>query len=282
MKLRGRRRYRFRGGCTASLDLSYLVFRRRERATLSFEDRVEAELIRAGAHYQNDVEIQGRTKLNHFKFFVNGDRNAIVQPLSATSRSAADAKAERFLFHVFDVRERSPQYRVYPIVDDRAEAAPLWVGDTLQSLSEYTDGVIRCSERSGARIRGALCSHCSIRRFTGAVRPTPPPARPGLLLRVIGAAHEGPASTWRKPRCRRSSELRELVRVPVALDREVLRVGRRYWPTVSMSQSTAAQVAQRLARARRSVSPRPTMMPDFVVIAGSSSLTRRSSSSERS
>lgn len=136
----------FEAVARASLDLSYLVFRRRERATLSFEDRVEAELIRAGAHYQNDVEIQGRTKLNHFKFFVNGDRNAIVQPLSATSRSAADAKAERFLFHVFDVRERSPQYRVYSIVDDRAEAAPLWVGDTLQSLSEYTDGVIRWSD----------------------------------------------------------------------------------------------------------------------------------------
>ncbi|MEX2230402.1 MAG: DUF1828 domain-containing protein [Dehalococcoidia bacterium] len=129
----------------AALHVSYMVLRRRERVVTSFADRVEVALIEIGAQYESDYEVQGLTKPAHFAFFVNGDRNALVQPLSATSRGAAENKADRFLFKVFDVKERSPDFRFIAVVDDFGAAADLWSTEQLNSLATYSDGLVRWS-----------------------------------------------------------------------------------------------------------------------------------------
>lgn len=139
--------------------VSYMVYRRRTRTVTTFEERVEVDLIQIGASYDRDIEIQGLTKLARFRFLLDSGANAIVQPLTATSRGAADSKAERLIFHVMDVKRRSDTYHFFPVLDDVGRSGEVWAGDTIASLREYTDGVIRWSsdhKSELAQIAGAI------------------------------------------------------------------------------------------------------------------------------
>ena len=146
----------------AAQHMSYLVYYRRVRTAVRFEDRVEAELIGVGARYKRDAEVWGRTGPHRFRFLVNGASNALLQPLSGTSRASLNDKAERLVFRTKDVREadreaREPSVeehrlftalRFFPVLDDVGRAARLWDRKTVAALEEYSDGVIRWSSES--------------------------------------------------------------------------------------------------------------------------------------
>ena len=151
----------------AAQHMSYLVYYRRVRTAVRFEDRVEAELIGVGARYKRDAEVWGRTGPHRFRFLVNGASNALLQPLSGTSRASLNDKAERLVFRIKDVREagreaRAPSVRepsvegyhlsvalrFFPVLDDVGRAARLWDRKTVAALEEYSDGVIRWSSES--------------------------------------------------------------------------------------------------------------------------------------
>ena len=146
----------------AAQHMSYLVYYRRTRTVPRFGDRVEAELIGVGARYKRDVKVWGRTRAHRFGFLVNGAGNALLQPLSGTSRASLNDKAERLVFRIKDVREagreaREPSVeehrlftalRFFPVLDDVGSAARLWDRKTVAALEEYSDGVIRWSSES--------------------------------------------------------------------------------------------------------------------------------------
>ena len=146
----------------AAQHMSYLVYYRRTRTVPRFGDRVEAELIGVGARYKRDVKVWGRTRAHRFGFLVNGTGNALLQPLSGTSRASLNDKAERLVFRIKDVREagreaREPSVeehrlftalRFFPVLDDVGRAARLWDRKTVAALEEYSDGVIRWSSES--------------------------------------------------------------------------------------------------------------------------------------
>ncbi len=143
----------------AAQHTSYLIYRRRERGTVRFEERVEVELISVGAQYQRDLTVRGRTGPRRFSFHVNGAANALLQPLSGTSRNVLTSKAERFIFRIVDVREAfqaahnevlSPRepYRFLAVMDDTGRAADLWDPSTIDALEQYSDGLIRWSSES--------------------------------------------------------------------------------------------------------------------------------------
>ena len=146
----------------AAQHMSYLVYYRRVRTAARFGDRVEAELIGVGARYKRDVKVWGRTRAHRFGFLVNGAGNALLQPLSGTSRASLNEKAERLVFRIKDVREagreaREPSaeehrlftaLRFFPVLDDVGSAARLWDRKTVAALEEYSDGVIRWSSES--------------------------------------------------------------------------------------------------------------------------------------
>ena len=146
----------------AAQHMSYLVYYRRTRTVPRFGDRVEAELIGVGARYKRDVKVWGRTRAHRFGFLVNGASNALLQPLSGTSRASLNDKAERLVFRIKDVREagreaREPSVeehrlftalRFFPVLDDVGRAARLWDRKTVAALEEYSDGVIRWSSES--------------------------------------------------------------------------------------------------------------------------------------
>lgn len=143
----------------AAQHTSYLIFRRRERGTVRFEERVEVELISVGAQYQRDIVVPGLTGDRRFSFHVNGTQNALIQPLSGTSRDALRGKAERLMFRITDVRRAHleaptqalvppPPYRFFPVLDDTGRSADLWDRKIVEALREYSDGVIRWSSDS--------------------------------------------------------------------------------------------------------------------------------------
>ena len=115
-----------------------------------------------GARYKRDVKVWGRTRPHRFGFLVNGAGNALLQPLSGTSRASLNDKAERLVFRIKDVREagreaREPSVeehrlftalRFFPVLDDVGRAARLWDRKTVAALEEYSDGVIRWSSES--------------------------------------------------------------------------------------------------------------------------------------
>ena len=152
----------------AAQHTSYLIYRRRERGTVRFEERVEVELISVGAHYERDSTIRGRTGLRRFSFHVNGSTNALLQPLTGTSRDALTSKAERFVFRMIDVQRAAQAaddtalvapraYRFYPVLDDTGRAADLWDPRTIETLTAYSDGVIRwSSDRLHAELAAAV------------------------------------------------------------------------------------------------------------------------------
>jgi len=140
----------------AALHVSYLVFRRRERVVATFDEKVEVDLIKIGAQYDTDVTIEGQTRLARFRFLVDSGRNAIVHPLSATSRAAADAKAERFMFHVLDVQKRTDAYRFFPVIDDQGAGDEHWSRDVITALVAYSDGLVRWSHGHTVRLQEVL------------------------------------------------------------------------------------------------------------------------------
>lgn len=143
----------------AAQHTSYLIYRRRARGTVRFEERVEVELISVGAQYERDLTVPGRTGPRRFSFYVNGTTNALLQPLSGTSRDALTSKAERLVFRIVDVRGANraqdsdvlvppPDYRFFPVLDDTGRAADLWDRRTIDMLDDYSDGLIRWSAES--------------------------------------------------------------------------------------------------------------------------------------
>jgi hypothetical protein len=132
----------------AAQHASYLIYRRRPRTPLKFDERVEVELIGVGASYERDFTVQGHTRPASFRFFVNSVSQTLLQPLSGTSRASLNDKAERLMFHILDVRAATPRYSLVPVLDDVGRAAELWESSTVSALEEYSDGVIRWSSES--------------------------------------------------------------------------------------------------------------------------------------
>jgi hypothetical protein len=136
----------------AAQHTSYLAYRGRARGTGRFEEQVQTALLRVGARFERGPLVPGRTGLRQFAFHVNGKSNALLQPISGSSREAVRNKAERFVFRVVDVRAGggddialAAPYRFFPILDDAGRAAEVWDAATIEMLHAYSDGVIRWS-----------------------------------------------------------------------------------------------------------------------------------------
>ena len=149
----------------AAQHMSYLVYYRRVRTVPRFGDRVEAELIGVGARYERDVEVWGRTRSHRFGFLVNGAGNALLQPLSGTSRASLNEQG-RTAGVPYQGRARSrdrsralrhEEFASFTALGSsraRRLAAPPPLGSRktmIAALEEYSDGVIRWSSESPRR-----------------------------------------------------------------------------------------------------------------------------------
>lgn len=138
-------------------DLAYLVYKRRRRPPLSFDEKVEKILIDEGFGYDKNYPIRGKTELHRFRFYVDSGHRALIEPLAATSVSAALSKAERLAFRWTDIGEVRAEYQKIAVLDDHADYRSLWVGRPLEVLTGYSDAVLMWS-RVGelpARVRRA-------------------------------------------------------------------------------------------------------------------------------
>ena len=140
----------------AAQHVSYLIYRHRPRRTVRFEERIEIELINAGAAYERDYTVQGKTGEHRFSFFVNGTSNTLLHPLSGTSSNALTVKIQRLAFRILDIQRESSQYRFFPIIDDTGRTADLWSAAMIEPLEEYAHGVIRWSSDPRSQLAEAL------------------------------------------------------------------------------------------------------------------------------
>jgi len=127
----------------AAQDVAYLVYRRLRRPAPTFDEKVERVLIGEGIKYDPEFRVEGVARTHTFRFYVDSEKNALLQPLSATSPHSALVKAERLAFSWFDIRDPWPNYRKIAVVDDEKGKERLWSPDALTTLETYSDLVIR-------------------------------------------------------------------------------------------------------------------------------------------
>ncbi|HZT07203.1 MAG TPA: DUF1828 domain-containing protein [Chloroflexota bacterium] len=133
---------------SAAHEASCLVFRRAERAVTNFSDEVEKLLIAGSLQYDRGYSIAGATKDHQVAFHLNSRGNRLVDPVSASSKSSAQAKAERLVFKWGDIKRVHPEAQGIAVLDDRGErASAVWEGIPAHVLQNYADAVIAWSER---------------------------------------------------------------------------------------------------------------------------------------
>jgi hypothetical protein len=122
--------------------VAHLVYKRQRRPPTAFDDKVEKILISNGYGYEPDFPVQGRTELHRFRFYLNGRYRALIDPLSATSATAALAKAERQAFRWVDINGVGADYTKLVILDNEGPRHQFWDGRPTEVLSGYSDGVV--------------------------------------------------------------------------------------------------------------------------------------------
>jgi hypothetical protein len=127
---------------------SCLVFKRAERTITTFSDEVEKLLISHSLPYDRGYSIRGATKDHQVAFHLNGTGHRLVDPLSASSKSSAQAKAERLAFKWGDIKRVQPEVQGIALIDDRSERVRgIWEDTPYTILQTYSDAVIAWSER---------------------------------------------------------------------------------------------------------------------------------------
>ncbi|MCX7853069.1 MAG: DUF1828 domain-containing protein [Caldilineales bacterium] len=126
---------------------SFLIYKRAHRIPAHFEDDVENYLIKKRVTYHLNYPIRGYTTSHEITFFIDKNRNILLEPLSASSPTAAKSKAERLSFKWQDLRRANVPGRFVTLIDDTGQKwETIWnapKNDALRILSGYSDEVVR-------------------------------------------------------------------------------------------------------------------------------------------
>ena len=129
-------------------EASSLIHKRMHKLQPTFDEQVEKELIAHELPYESNFEVPGKSRVHRFRFYLNDQRNSLVEPITATSPNAAQGKAERLAFQWVDGSEKAGRpYRKIAVVDDVSESS-IWTQDVLSILKTYSDYVVFWTNRS--------------------------------------------------------------------------------------------------------------------------------------
>lgn len=125
--------------------LGYLLYKRRHNSRVRFDEEVEELLLENEVPYRPNYQVHGKANTHRFRFFINSDRNVLLEPISASSVGSARRKAELAAYSCLDIRQVESRYRFAVVIDDRRT---LW--DTVWSdaearsaLETHVDTVLR-------------------------------------------------------------------------------------------------------------------------------------------
>ena len=137
-----------------------LIHLRRSTTTrrTKFDNEVESLIIRSGATYESDYQVMGTREKHNFRFYVNSGPNILIQPLTATTESAALKLSERWAHHFQDTIQSEENWYPVAVLDDGIDKSPekrIWTPAALAPIKEFaipwTENA-RLSELLGGRV----------------------------------------------------------------------------------------------------------------------------------
>ena len=124
------------------LSVTDLIQTRRSAGTnkIRFDNEVESFIIYSGVTYDAGFEVRGKRENHEFRFHVNSEKKLLIQPITASSETAAHTWAERWAYRFRDVIDVEETWNMFAILDDRSEQsgrADIWTPNSLAPIEEY-------------------------------------------------------------------------------------------------------------------------------------------------
>ena len=122
----------------ATLALTDLINRRRPSNTRKarFDNEVESFIIYSGVTYDADYEIEGVREKHTFRFHINSGRNLLIQPITASTESAAHTWSERWGYRFIDTIQSNGDWRPFAVLDDR-RPTNIWTPSALAPIEAH-------------------------------------------------------------------------------------------------------------------------------------------------
>lgn len=141
---------------TALTSVQHIILTRRPKARLTFRDEVENYLIDNQVDHETFFTVLGRTMEHRIDFYLNSNRNMLIETLSANDFSSARERVVKVAFEWIDIREGGWDYQRVSLVDDTEDKWDrLWSDERIsRSLQNYSDSIIPWSQR--VRLLGPL------------------------------------------------------------------------------------------------------------------------------
>lgn len=123
----------------------FLIYKRSHRTMPRFEDDIENYLVQNRITYALDYRLRGYAIEHTIPFYFNHRRNILLEPLTASSPSAAQNKAKQLGFKWGDLRRANITGNFTVVLDDSENNwERVWLApNTIDILRSYSDNVIR-------------------------------------------------------------------------------------------------------------------------------------------
>ena len=120
----------------AVLAVTDLIQMRHTTNRVRFDKEVEAFIIYSGATYDAGYEIRGQRQKHTFRFHIDSGRNLLVQPITASTETAARTWAERWAYRFSDVLVGDDDWQPIAVLDDRSQSI-IWTPNAMAPINEY-------------------------------------------------------------------------------------------------------------------------------------------------
>ena len=125
-------------------DLSQFELTRRQREPQTFQDMVAGELVGLGVGYEREVTLPGDVRSRSFRFYINGQRQIILEPLQARDSTRAVERAKSLIVDVMDVWKRQSSLAAVAVLDDQRD---VWRDRAIPDLAGFGINTVEWSQR---------------------------------------------------------------------------------------------------------------------------------------
>ncbi len=135
---------------TALKAISSMILLRKPYGKPTFKDEVELYLIETQQEYKSNYLITGKTVEHRIPFYLNSNRNWLIETLSANTIGAAKPALYKVTFEWIDIGASGQNYKKVTLIDDTDNKwEEIWSNNRIRlPLEEYSDQVIRWSQRT--------------------------------------------------------------------------------------------------------------------------------------
>jgi len=133
--------------------VGYMLYRRRHRSRPTFDDEVEELLLEHEVRYEPNRAVRGKANMHRIKFYMNENRNILLEPIAATTVGAARNKARAAAYKWLDIGLVDERYRFAVVIDDRRSLGQrVWSDQEARSTIETHSHVVVRWEAEAAKV----------------------------------------------------------------------------------------------------------------------------------